>query len=259
MNKERTTPAHSHPVEAQHSAAAVSGTVHWRDSLNVSHTAAIGPALLDRELHFAEQIRTSNRYPHKRSYIGLHYFASTGVHVPHESLLEAETLAWLDMMGGIVAIAAQPMKITFADGTVHFPDFFALHSDNRQVLYDVKPELRISPKYSTQFANTRAVCNRIGWGYEVFSERSPQAKANLAFVSDFRHHRYHPGPEVAESLRRLLENPLPLDVAASSLPLPLPQARAAIFHLIWAGAISFDLATRISGNTPIERNSNAHA
>ncbi|WP_157157601.1 TnsA-like heteromeric transposase endonuclease subunit [Diaminobutyricimonas sp. LJ205] len=241
-------------------AAARSASLQWKSPVTGLRAKAASPALLLDELYLASPIRTGNRYPRQRNYHGHHYFAQTGALVEHESLLEATTLAWLDMHCDIVAIAAQPMKMTFADGSVHFPDFFALHGDYSQVVYDVKPKELITEKVQLQFAKTRALCARIGWEYEVHSELPNQVRVNLNWISAFKHHGYHPGAERTAQLTAALTEPLPLKAAAELLQQArLPDARAALYHLVWNRELRLDLTQRLSDRTLIERNTNAHA
>ncbi|WP_168626985.1 TnsA-like heteromeric transposase endonuclease subunit [Cryobacterium sp. BB307] len=218
------------------------------------------PQLLDRELYLASASREGNRYAKQRNYHGFYYFTGTGTHVRTESLLEASCLAWLDLTCDIVAIASQPMRIDFADGTRHFPDLFALHSNHRQVLYDVKPTARIDARALTQFARTMALCERVGWGYEILTELPPVEHRNVAYLRHFKHRGFHPAPQAVDRLLASLSEPMPFDDAARTLALgTLADSRAALLHLVWRRVVAVDLSTRLSSTSLVERSNRAHA
>jgi hypothetical protein len=121
------------------------------------------------------------------------------------------------------------------------------------VLYDVKP-LRLINKYAEQFEKTRRLCEAVGWGYEVHPELPRQVDINLSWLAAFRHPGYHPGQAAAERLFGALQNPMPLGVAAATLGMTdLAHGRSAMFHLIWAGLLTLDLAHHLTDNTLIER------
>lgn len=244
-------------VSAAHSDA-LPAEVAWLDADGSSLTALANTELLDRELYLAKPQRTPPRYAKQRNYQGLYYFSQLSQHVWHESLLEATTLRWLDLHVEVAAIACQPFTIVFADGSRHVPDYLALLGDHRQVVYDVKPSGYVTGDIAEQFAQTRAVCEAVGWDYEVRSELSKQEQINLAYVAAFKHPLYYPGDEAIRMLLASLTEPTPLTEAAGLLQMPtLAQARSAIFHLVCIRVLKLDLAAHLNGTTLIERNTNA--
>lgn len=236
-------------------------TARWLDASSLEHLEAVTPKLLDDELYLARQLRTGNRYKQLRNYHGLYFFSQTGCHVWHESLLEATTLKWLDMHEEITAIAAQPFELAFKNGLRHTPDYLALHADHRQTVIDVKPSKYIeSERFRIQAAQTRAACERVGWGYEVFGSLPKQVEANLSWVAAFKHFGYFPGLEASHRLLASLSNPLPLIDAVRGLGLPhIPTARSGLYHLIWIGLIVVDLTAPINNATLVGKGPRAHA
>lgn len=226
-------------------------TVTWTDPAGLQHEQLADAALSDRELYLARTSRRGNRYPRQRNYHGYYFFAQTRTHIWFESLLERSRLASIDHASDVVAIASQPMKLVFDDGSEHFPDLFALHASLRQVLYDIKPLERISEKYLEQFAKTKAMCDRIGWGYSVLTELSPVEKANLDWLRNFKLPGHHPG---AEALARLLPAlPLPLGSAATLLfPTSPAEGRSALSHLAWTREVHIDTTVLLSDATLVE-------
>jgi hypothetical protein len=232
-------------------------TVSWRTNIKGSplRSKLATPKLLDCELYLAGLARTADRYPRQKNIQGLYFFSRTREHVWHESQLEAQVLKWLDMSKDIVAIAAQPLIIDFADGTSHIPDMLALHADHRQVVYDVKPRKFIA-KFEKQFANTRTFCDQVGFGYEVYHETPRQVEINLNWLAGFKDPGYAPTRAETERLLQALGDAIVLDSAAAHLhPGDLPRGRAALFHLVWTNVLTFDLTQPISSDTRIERTS----
>lgn len=230
-------------------------TVRWVDAAKREHVAPATPDLLNRELFLADQIRTGNRYPRQRNYHGWYFFTGANRHVWVESNLEASRLASLDMGQEVTEIASQPMRIEFADGSVHYPDFLALRADHRQVLYDVKPIRRVEAALDS-FARTQAMCRRIGWGYEVLTELGPVQEANLAWLRQFKHHGFHPGLAAEARLIDSLDRPTNVREAAQLIGAgSLPSGRSAVFHLLWTGSLVTDLAILINDRSLVERNS----
>ena len=229
-------------------------TVQWRDERKREHEAPATPDLLRQELYNMKPIRTGNRYPRQRNYHGLYFMESAGKHVWFESLLEESGLARLDMGSRIVNIASQPMMMRFLDGSVHYPDFLALHANHRQVVYDVKPQGHMTEDVVRQFDKTRAVAELVGWGYAVLHELGAVEANNLNWFRQFKHHQFHPDYAAVNNLARALREPLPVIIAAAALGLPtLAEGRSALFHLIWKGTFTIDLTCPLSDSSLVNR------
>lgn len=239
--------------------AALPAQVNWQPQTGSALARLATSALLDEDLFHAVPLRKGHRYPRQRNYHGYYYFSQTRRHIWHESLLEAATLRWLDMHADIVAIAAQPVELRFADGSRHIPDYLALHADHSQVLYDVKPRKFISPGAELQFANTMAACQEVGWKYEVRTDLPEQVALNLKWLSAFKHHAYYPGDEVAFELLDALPAECTVRAAADMLDVPsLAVARSTVYHLVWAGLFSTDLTIRLNDTALLRKAPHAH-
>lgn len=226
--------------------------VRWIDHNGAARELPVSPALLDGELYRADQFRTGNRYPQQRNYHGWFYFGPTAQHVWVESRLESSRLAHLEHTEDIVAIASQPMELTFSDGTSHVPDFIALHSDHRQTVYDVKPWNRMTkPGVADQFRKTAELCRKVGWGYRVLHEAPEAEGRNLTFLANFKHPGFR--PDDATISRALAATPATVTtVATAMLPNDLPMARAQLFHLLWTRELHCSIQLRLSPTTLIE-------
>ncbi|ROR74420.1 TnsA-like heteromeric transposase endonuclease subunit [Bogoriella caseilytica] len=140
-------------------------------------------------------------WPGKRNYEGSYWFATTGRHVAHESLLEADYLMAADHGPAVVAVSSQPLiflwpRRTTTGGRWHVPDFFVRLADGSGRLIDVRTPARVAGG-EVQFAFTRQACQ---WAYEVFTGIPEPFRANLRWVSGFRHPRHSPSPGVAAAL-----------------------------------------------------------
>jgi hypothetical protein len=234
-------------------------TIEWLDPAGKHHIMLATTDVLEAKLYEAIKHRKANHYIRQRNYHGQYYFGQVSNHVWHESLLEASVLQWLDLNEEIFAIAAQPMKLTFADGSIHYPDYFALHGDRRQVLYDVKPLHFQNEKALAQFEKTRRLCKKVGWEYEVHSEHAPQVRVNLDWIGAFRHPNYHPDEAATRRLLAAMDSPLSVGAAAVAIGLPtLAAARSAIYHLVAIRTLRMKLTHSISDATMLERNALAN-
>ena len=229
--------------------------VSWIAADGNSRDAIATPRLLGEELYLAKKIRTGNRYPKQRNYHGHNWFGNTQQQIWFESLFERHALLWLDHTRDIVAIASQPMTMTFGDGSEHTPDFIALLSDHRQVVYDVKPS-RLVPKAQAQFDKTAELCRTVGWGFEVLSDLPRQLHINLDWIASFRQPRFAAPPDATQLLLDALHTPMALGEAAALLP-PL-SGKPAIYHLVWMGQLHLNLNSVISNSTLISKET-AHA
>jgi hypothetical protein len=230
--------------------------VKWRASKNDERSAPVSPELLDKEIYLAHPFRVGHQYPKRRNYTGEHWFSNTSTHVWFESLFERQALLWLDFTSDIVAISTQPMRMNFASGLHHIPDIFALHSDYRQIVYDVKPARLITATVRTQFDATREVCEQVGWGYEVISSFDGMAAGNLTWLANFRQTHFTPPSDARTSLINALAEPLPSADAVEVLRsdyATVAAARGWLYHLAWAGEVSLDLATPFSDSTLVSK------
>jgi hypothetical protein len=236
------------------------GRVEWNDSTGRTRQAIASKKVLDHELYAVPPTRTGNRYPGQRNYHGIGWFSNTGQQLWLESLTERTALLWLDFSYDIVSISSQPMKMFFPDGTVHFPDFLALHSDGRQVVYNVKPARFITEKVTKQFANAAELCARVGWSHEVITTFEPELIANIECLAHYRNPMFRPSTETHDQLSRILTRSLPVIEAATAMTTaPANTAISTLYHLAWVGEIQLDLSRPLSNSTVIRKAHHAHA
>ncbi len=227
-------------------------SVTWTPSIGEMQKAFASPILLDKELYLARKARTGNRYPGQRNYHGRTYMASTGEHLWCESLTERRFLLALDYAQTVVAIAAQPMTMHFTDGTTHFPDFVALHADQRQVVYNVKPAKYISETVLKQFKNAADLCDLVGWSHVVAKEFDTPEMKNIEWLANFRSHLLAPSAALRDDLLGFARTArtvgeLTGNVSAKQNVVP------AILHLAWTRDIDLDMSFPISTSTLIRK------
>lgn len=227
-------------------------TIEWMPTRGTLRRENASRALLREELYRARTVRQSVNYPKKRNYQGECFIAATGQSVFYESLLERRALHWLDFTCELAAVSTQPMRIRFADGSEHYPDILALHTDRRQVVYDVKP-MRFVEKFRHQFENTAALCRQVGWGYQVITDFTPVFEQNLAVLADHRTRLFQPAATMRDQILAAVDGPTPIREAAAAVDWEVRHAAVpAIHHLLWHGALKADLnRSVITGNTLI--------
>jgi len=126
--------------------------VEWLLHDGTVRRANATPALLVESMVDAEPFRRGAQYQNRHNQHGLYYWPRTLQLVPYESALEMASLVELDFAGEAMQVLTQPFQITFRAGAAagfHTPDFFAVHANGDQVVYDVKP---------SAFMNDRSAC-----------------------------------------------------------------------------------------------------
>jgi hypothetical protein len=103
--------------------------IRWIDLAGVTREQPAHPSVADAGIVTGRPVRKPGRWRGQGNYPGKHWFASSGLHVPFESMLERSALIRIDYATDVVAIAAQPMRIYFGTGGYTVPDFLAVHRD----------------------------------------------------------------------------------------------------------------------------------
>ncbi|OKH79996.1 TnsA endonuclease N terminal protein [Mycobacteroides abscessus subsp. abscessus] len=228
-------------------------TVSWITADGNERSAAVSPALLHEHFHRALPWRSGVQFQNRLNRHSRQYFASQRTHVWCESGLEAESLLSLDFDGLVRQIASQPMKISFADGSTHFPDFFATLRSGDQVLYDVKPSGRMTDATVEQFAKTADVCRTVGWKHQVLHELHPTKLRNLEWLRAARHTRYHPTQPELDRLVAVFADGCTFRDGALKADLKRPYIAAAhIRHLLWHRHLRTDFDQVITESSLLE-------
>jgi len=222
-------------------------TIVWTDAQGQPRSAPANKGATKLSLDKALLSRQPAKYQHRRHYEGYYWFSHTGKLVWHESMVEYTALMWLDYQHPIKAIAAQPMCIFFADGSRHYPDFFAVHADGSQVLYDVRPLERIDESAALQFEKTKQLCAKTGWRYEVLTGLERVVRHNLEWMAAYRHQRCSPDDVLSERILAFLDEARPFADVLRLLDLKTPaRYLPQLYHMMWSRHICFDMTQPLS-------------
>ena len=174
---------------------------------------------------------------------GRYWAATTGELVEFESHLEEKWLTMLDFDAGVTGFSGQPMELEAADDLGpwnHIPDIFARRADGSALLLDVKNPGRLDDEpVRRQASRTAALCERLGWDYEMVGEPPAQRWANVFELSGKRR-PLHLGRELVPRLLELAAVPVPLGDLLSFVT-PGDLARGVLLHLCWRQVMAFDL------------------
>lgn len=185
-------------------------------------------------------VRDFPSYRGQRNFPGLWWFSHTGVHVGHESWLERDQLMALDADLDVIGVVSQPFWFRWHDGVSHAPDYFARRRDGSVLVVDVRDDDRIAAADQEKFDRSAAECATAGWDYCRVGALDPVLRANLRWLSGYRHPRvFRPG--LAEDLMLAFERARPLMAGVLAVGTPL-AVLPVLFHLLWHRQLSADLA-----------------
>lgn len=175
---------------------------------------------------------------------GLWWSSTTSAHVGFESWLERDHVMLMDFDPGITGIASQPFWLHWQDGDGrlrrHAPDFFARRADGGGVVVDVRPDDRIPAEDAEVFRVTALACGQAGWEFRRAGTIDPVLRANVRWLSRYRHRRCLVPPIAAVLLeafaggRGLFEG---AELAGDRL-----RTLPVLFHLMWQRQLTADLS-----------------
>lgn len=226
--------------------------------LNVEATHALTAEPFEDAL----PIREFFAWPGKRNYEGLWWSSTTKRHTGFESLLERQYLLSADHDPDVVGVSSQPLAILWPKGTQdaegrrfrdHVPDFFVRLSNGDGRLVDVR---RPDKAETHQFALTRALCDKIGWRYEVFTGLDEQVAHALTWLGGYRMDRYAPSsPEVAQHLVEAFTPATSLRAgvarAARSSGVQKDLVQANVLNLLFTGMLCTDLSQPLTMDSEV--------
>jgi len=211
-----------------------------RESLAACATARLEDALPVRSFQWA---KGASHFP------GLWWSSTIAGHVGFESWLERDHVMLMDFDPGIVGIASQPFWLHWQDedgrSRRHAPDFFARRAGGSGVVVDVRPDDRIPVKDAEVFRVTALACGQAGWEFRRAGMIDPVVRANVRWLSRYRHQRCRREPAAAGLLDAFAAGqPLLAGVSEAGDPVAvLPVA----YHLLWRRELSCDLSVLLSG------------
>jgi hypothetical protein len=210
------------------------GTRH-REPLAVCAAERFEEAVPVRSFHWA---KGAAHFP------GSWWSSTTSAHVGFESWLERDHVMLMDFDPGIVGIASQPFWLHWqdTDGRLrrHAPDFFARRADGGGVVVDVRPDDRIPARDAEVFGATALACGQAGWEFRRAGSIDPVLRANVRWLSRYRHQRCRREP-AATALLEAFAAGRPLLAGAAQAGDPVAVLPVA-YHLLWCRELSCDLS-----------------
>ncbi len=210
------------------------GTQH-REPLAACVTERFENALPVRSFQWA---KGASHFP------GSWWSSTTGDHVGFESWLERDHVMVMDFDPAIVGIASQPFWLHWLDedgrARRHAPDFFARRADGGGLVVDVRPDDRIPAQDAEVFRMTAMACGQAGWEFRRAGTIDPVVRANIRWLSRYRHQRCRREPAATELLEAFTPGmPLLPGVAQAGDPVAvLPVA----YHLLWRRELACDMS-----------------
>lgn len=201
--------------------------------------------------------RTFRWYRGQKHYSGTYWSSTEHAHVIYESRLELARLLFADFDPQVRRIVAQPFLFrVVVDGheRKHVPDYLLL-ADGGPVVVDVKPRFQLdNPKVVYTLAWTRALVERRGWRYEVWSEPPTAELETIRFLAGFRYReRFDPQLLRALTTRDDLAGRT-FDYACSEYAgWPAPIVRSAVLHLLWSHHFVIDLGEPLRPKTVLAK------
>lgn len=165
----------------------------------------------------------------------------------HESTMEFTAVMLLDHLFDVRNIAAQPMLLTFEDGSWHYPDFLVTDVYDSRLLVDVHPKSRTTEEDERKHRLTGEMCDRVGWRYLVIDDFTQVMQWNLAMLCRYHHPRFAPDAKTRARIARLVSDGPVFDDVRSALTTEKPgEHLPALFHMMWRREVTFDLAQRFT-------------
>lgn len=173
-------------------------------------------------------------------------------HVQLESGVEHDLVRRCDRDPDIKRIVPQPFRLVWNTATLqdHFPDLLTLHAGGSVTVWDARLTDKQDEDFLRAAAATREDCRAVGWGYEVFSGLGDIERLNLLWLHGFRR-----GPawlnrhveqirDAARSRQVTIGGLFTQDDGSGEL-------KSVVWHLVWRGALTVDLGSRITQHTPV--------
>lgn len=233
--------------------------VEWvdgeRDGLRRGGLASVSGAAFEA----ARPVRRFSSYRGQRHFTGWYWAATTRSLVGFESWLERDRAMLLDADRRVVGLSSQPFRLTWQEGRrriSHTPDYFARLEDGSGLVVDVRPAHRVEPKDAEKFSATEAMCQAVGWSYQLVHEPDPVAMSNVRWLAGYRHPRYRE-TDVSRRLLDAFTEPAALAATAGLVGDPV-AVLPTLYHLVWCGDLRVELSTPLGDGSMISRAEVSH-
>lgn len=222
----------------------------------------ITPEIADLRLERCSPIRTFPRYKGRRAHQGRYWFSRSQSYVKFESRFEMSALMWLDFTCQNTAVSSNPFWLLWPKGDTpkrHAPDFFVRRRDGSALVVDVKPAGRMTDHDRTQHAQTRALCDELGWGYEEFTAIETAVHFNLRLLSGYQHPRFAPSDQlraaISSRLGKAAEQGIDLavliEIICKRTAVPHDVVLSGLYHMLWNGQAHIDIRRSLTWDTMV--------
>lgn len=226
--------------------------VQWYDAKLNTHTIRADDPITAQSVAPGERTRKPGKWKGQKPYQGHYWCAGSRTSVFHESMAEYAGMMLIDHLYDVVKVDAQPMLLTFADGTYHYPDYLAIEASGTRHLVDIHPKALMKPENEAAFANTARICEVLGWRYTLIDQLSDIVRMNLEMMGRYRHHRYTPSSDVAERILTAAKTNVSFGSLHRALRTDKPgELMPALFHLLWRRELTFDVTRAFTEHTPL--------
>lgn len=222
----------------------------------------ITPEIAGLRLERCGPIRAFPRYKGRRAHQGRYWFSRSQTYVKFESRFEMTALMWLDFTGQATAVSSNPFWLLWPKGSApkrHAPDFFVRRRNGSALVVDVKPAERITDQDRAQHAQTRAVCDELGWEYEEFTAIGSAAYFNLRLLCGYHHPRFAPSARLEAAIESRLGKAgeqgvrlsLLVDMICKLTAVPHDLVLSGLYHMLWNGPARIDISRPLSWDSTV--------
>jgi hypothetical protein len=173
--------------------------------------------------------------------------------VVYESRLELARIMLADFDPSVVAIAAQPFRLSGPNGDRvrrHVPDLLLVDRFGGVTVVDVKaPHKRDDAKVRAVMAWTRAAVALRGWNFEEWYGAPRQVLSNVTFLAGYRRETVVDQSLVDEVRAAVGAGSAIADVERMLGARGAALVRPVVLHLLWRGVFTTDLTVPLDGLT----------
>ncbi|MCM3778802.1 TnsA-like heteromeric transposase endonuclease subunit [Microbacterium hydrocarbonoxydans] len=226
--------------------------IEWLDAAGNKHAVRADNPITAAEVIPGERTRRPGKYRGQATYQGRYWCAGIEGHVFHESMAEFTGLMLIDHLYDIVQLFAQPLLLTFADGTFHYPDFLAIEADATRHLVDVHLQTLTTPAHELAFEQTRKLCERLGWRFTVIDQLDDIVRWNLEAMARYHHPRYLPTAQLEKQILRAAARTATFGELREALRTNRPgEHMPAIYNMLWNRHLHIDITKPLTDLTPL--------
>ncbi|MFJ4175380.1 TnsA-like heteromeric transposase endonuclease subunit [Microbacterium sp. NPDC089696] len=226
--------------------------IEWLDAAGNKHAVRADNPLTAAEVIPGERTRRPGKYRGQSTYQGNYWCAGIEGHVFHESMAEFTGLMLIDHLYDIDQLFAQPMLLTFADGTFHYPDFLAIEADGTRHLVDVHLKSRTEEAHELAFKQTGEMCERLGWRFTVIDQLDDVVRWNLEALARYHHPRFTPSTRVEKQILRAATRTATFGELRAALRTDRPgEHMPALYNMLWNRHLQIDITKPLTDLTPL--------